>query len=205
MELKETPISSSFLGFVKTGACPVCAAPLKRQLGSDDVLCASCGDYVVFGDKTLKRRDAASVFPAPYFAAPTPWEDLECPTFAALEHPLVELTRLATTKKEGTRLLEARWPAGCCVCGKPATRTETIAQRLGFAPPNGLKPRPQKETTVVAEGVPHCAEHKDGARFERARTFGDGRLPVLGIFFRSYAFQIEFRKLNGWKWRSAAS
>jgi hypothetical protein len=205
MELKETPISSSFLGFVKKGDCPVCGSRVTRQLGSDDVLCAGCGDYVVFGKQTLRRMDPSSMFPAPYFAAPTQWDDLECPTFgAALEHPIVALTQLATTKQEGVRLLEARWPAGCCVCGKDSSREESIAQRLGFAPPNGLKPRPQKETTVVANGVPHCAEHKNGARFERARTFGDSGLPVLGIFFRSYAYQIEFRKLNPWKWRRAA-
>lgn len=204
MELNETPVASSFLGFVKRAACPSCGAELQRQLGSDEVLCARCGDYAAFKGKVLRRMDPASVYPAPFFAAPTPWEDLECPTFGALEHPLVELTRLATTKQEGTRLLEVKWPEGCCVCGKPATRTETIAQSLGFAPPNGLKPRAQKSVTVVAQGVPHCAEHSEGVRFERARTFGDSRLPVLGLFFRSYARQIEFRKLNPWSWRRAA-
>lgn len=27
-----------------------------------------------------------------------------------------------------------------------------------------------------------------------------GQETVVGLFFRSYAYQIEFRKLNRWRW-----
>lgn len=201
MDLKETPVTPSFLGFVKKGDCPTCGNPLSKRLGTPDVVCSNCGDCLVFKDKTLRQVDPASVAPGHAFAAPTPWPDMECPTFGALTHPLTAIDDLIRTRQEGVRVMDAKWPAGCCVCGKPATREEMIPQRVSFAPPDGGKPRAQKEVTVVAKGVPHCAEHTDGARFAQAFGFGDIDASLLGLFFRSYAYQIEFRRLNPWKWR----
>jgi hypothetical protein len=200
MEPKETPIQSSFVGFVKRAACPSCGTPLAKSAASSVVLCSNCGDYATFGEKTLRTMDPASVEARPFFAAPTSWPDMQAPTFSALMHPAATLAEMIRTKKEEARLLDARWPEGCCVCGKPASRAETISQRVGFSPTDGPISRKQKEATVVAKDVPHCAEHKDGARFERVNSFGDSDVMVLGIFFRSYAYQIQFRKLNPWKW-----
>jgi hypothetical protein len=201
METRETPVTPSFLGFVKRADCPVCGTPLTKDLGLSDVLCSKCGEYLRFGDKTLKRLEPDAVALAPAFAAPLPWTDMQCPTFAALSHPLAALDELIRTKNEGVRVVEARWPEGCCVCGKPAARRETISRQVGYAPPNGLKTRQLKEALVVARGVPHCADHKEGARFERVISFGDGGGMTLGLFFRSYAYQIKFRALNPWTWR----
>lgn len=201
MEIRETPVTPSFLGFVKKAPCPVCGTVLAKSLGTAGVLCSGCGDYSVFGDKTLRRMDADSLRDAPAFAAPTPWPDLQAPTFGALKHPVAALDDLLRTNKEAARLLDARWPEGCCVCGKPSVRGENLAQQVGFSPPNGLKPRQSKETVVIARGVPHCAEHQEGARFERVIAFGDADISVLGLFFRSYAYQIKFRAMNPWKWR----
>jgi hypothetical protein len=202
MSLKETPIESSFLGFVKKAACPACGTILGKSLGTARTLCSSCGDYAWFGEKTLRAEDPATVEALPLFAAPLPWTDMRAPTFGALVHPVAALTDMILTKKAGVRLVEARWPDGCCVCGKPATREETISQQVGFTPPSGgVMAGGQKEATVVARGVPHCAEHQGGARFERVLSFGDLDLMTLGLFFRSYGYQIRFRKQNPWKWR----
>ena len=200
MDPKETPIESTFLGFVKKAACPSCGTPLAKSLGASLTLCSKCGDYCRFGEKTLRPVDSADVEAAPTFAAPLPWPDMRAPTFGSLTHPAATLADMILAKKEGVRLVEAKWPAGCCVCGKPATREETISRQAGFSPPNGGMPRGQKEATVVARGVPHCADHRDGARFERVISFGDADEMILGLFFRSYAYQVQFRKLNPWKW-----
>jgi hypothetical protein len=109
------------------------------------------------------------------------------------------VTEMVLTKKEGARVFDAKWPAGCCVCAKPATREETTAARFTFAPPGLI--RRDKEAMVIAKGVPYCADHKDGAQFERAMFSTPEQETVVGLFFRSYAYQIQFRILNPWKWR----
>jgi hypothetical protein len=200
---KETPIKSSLFGFVKEGPCPGCGTLIyKRVAASAEALCSVCGNYSEFGEKTLRPLDQDRVAKWPAYAAPTSWPDIVTPDFAALKHPIAALTDMILTKKDGVRSLDARWPEGCCVCGKPATRAETIAQHLTYVA-GGLIAQ-QRETTVVAQGVPHCAEHKDGAQFERVVRFADVDLWRLGLFFRSYAYQIKFRENNPWKWREAA-
>jgi predicted RNA-binding Zn-ribbon protein involved in translation (DUF1610 family) len=209
MERKETPISSSFLGLVKRGFCPVCGAPIAVSLGSSSMmLCPNCGDYLEVVEKKLRQMDPTLVIPEATFllmpgmafGAPTPWTDMQAPRFGAISFDMESaVTEMVLTKKEGVRVLDAKWPAVCCVCGKPATREETTTARFVFAPPGLI--RRDREATVIAKGVPHCAEHKDGARFERARFSTPAQETIVGLFFRSYAYQIEFRKLNPWKWR----
>jgi hypothetical protein len=190
------------MGLVKRGICPVCSAPISVNLGSSSMmLCPNCGDYLEVVEKKLRQMDPTLVTLQPLFAAPTPWTDMQAPRFGAISFGIEDaLTDMILTKKEGVRVLDAKWPAGCCVCGKHATREETITARFIFAPP-GLMFRRDKEATVIAKVVPHCAEHKDGARFERAMFSTPQQETIVGLFFRSYAYQIQFRKLNPWKWR----
>ena len=202
IEREETPVRSSFLGFVKRAECPACGTLLTKNLGESWVLCSKCGDYSSFEAKTLRRVDRSLVRDVALFAAPTPWPEMQAPLFSEVRHPVAALTDMFLTKSEGVRLLDAKWPEGCCVCGKPSTREETISQQLGFSAPSGGASRQKKEATVVARGIPHCAEHEGGARFERLISFGDEDLMILGLFFRSYPYQIRFRKLNPWKWRA---
>ena len=208
MEGKETLITSIFLGLVKRGICPVCDAPIAVNFGfSSMMLCANCGDYLEVVEKKLRQMDTTLVTPHCQgglgFAAPTPWTDMQVPRFGAISFDLESaMTDMVLTKKEGARLFDAKWPAGCCVCGKPVTCEETTTARFtfSFAPPGRMR-REKKEATVIAKGIPHCAEHKDGARFERARFSTPEQETIVGLFFRSYAYQIQFRKLNPWKWR----
>lgn len=198
--MNPTPIQSSFFGLVKHAACPSCGTRLTKGAFEGSSLCSKCGDYARWGRDTLGPLDSDAVAGMPIYAAPTPWPDMQCPTFGALMHPVAAIMDMALTKKEGVRLMEAKWPEGCCVCGRPAVRHETLTQAVGFSPPNGLKPRRDMQATVVAKGVPHCADHQNGARFERVISFGDANIMVLGIFFRSHAYQKRFRELNPWKW-----
>jgi hypothetical protein len=168
------------------------------------MLCPNCGDYLEVVEKKLRQMDPTLVTPHCQFglgfAAPTPWTDMQAPRFGAIAFDIESaLTDMVLTKKEGTRVLDAKWPAGCCVCGRPPTREETVAAEFTFAPPGLL--RQDKEARVIAKGVPYCAEHKDGARFERAMFSTPEQETIVGLFFRSYAYQIQFRTLNPWKWR----
>lgn len=200
MERKETAITSSFLGLVKNGPCPLCGGLISIPfLFSGMMLCDNCGDYLQIVDKKLRQIDQMDVAEMPIYGAPTPWPDMQAPRFNEISFDLNSaLTEMVMTKKEGVRVFDAKWPPGCCVCGKPATREETLTTRIIFSPPARI--RKQKEAMVVVKGVPHCAEHENGARFGRATLSDSQHMTVVGLFFRSYAYQIQFRKLNPCKW-----
>lgn len=205
MERKETPITSSFMGLKKRGACPVCGATVAVNLGfSTLMLCPTCGDYLEAVEKKLRQMDPTLIKSTPTFAVPTPWPDMCAPTFETIslfqwDDFLTDTTERILTKTKGVRVLDAEWPVVCCVCGQPATRTETTSQKFNFTPPGLIRVRSYK-ATVIAKGIPHCAEHCHGAVFERAMFSTPEQSTVVGLFFRSYAYQIEFRRLNPWKW-----
>lgn len=204
MQMK-TPIKSSFMGLVKRGSCPVCGEPIAVNFGFTTLmLCPSCGDYLEVVDRMLCRMDPESISAIPAFAAPISWADMCAPrletiSFFQWDDMVTEATEWALTKKDGSRLLDARWPDGCCVCWEPATREETTATTFVFTPPGLIRVRSQS-ATITAMGIPHCAEHEHGAVFERAMFSTPGQTTAVGLFFRSYAYQIEFRELNPWKW-----
>jgi hypothetical protein len=208
-EQKETPIISSFVGFVKKGTCPVCGLALSPGFGAPSswMLCPSCGEYSIVSGKNLKQVDTALIFQSHVFAAPIPWTDMRSPTFPMISftHSVDDyvkdtLTDMVMVKKDGVRFFDAKWPKCCCVCGEQATREESIAQRFNFTPPGKIRVR-EHEATVIAKGVPHCALHKNGAIFDRAAFGTDAHETTVGLLFRSYAYQIQFRQLNPWKWR----
>ncbi len=201
MTPKETPIASTFLGFVKKAPCPSCGTTLTKSPGAALTLCSRCGDYAEFGKTTLRALapDAAGL----EYHAPTPWTDIENAIVGSvlrLDPANAVLDALRTRPSEG-RLLKAAWPKECCVCGAPATRAETIAAEVEFQTDAGAMNRARSRARVAAEGAPHCAAHEGGARFARVPGFGDrasrGR---LGLAFRSYGGQLRFRALNAWRW-----
>ncbi|MDQ2855813.1 MAG: hypothetical protein M3R68_05755, partial [Acidobacteriota bacterium] len=83
------------------------------------------------------------------------------------------------------------FPKVCCVCGKPEVRREKISFRTQnassalTAPTVGLT----SNTTISVE-VPHCAEHKEGARLSGSPT-------TTIIRFRSYPYLSAFCEMNG--------
>jgi hypothetical protein len=204
----KTPITSSFLGFVKRGRCPLCDEPIAVNFGFKSLmLCRNCGDYLEVADNNLLQMDPKSVMERPAFAAPTEWSDMRSPTYETipLSFPTEtvevagELAQEILMKKEGVRLVAAKWPAGCCVCGEPSTRSETTSQTFIFVPPGIIRVRDSR-ATVMAKDIPHCSRHKHGAQFDRAMFSTPEQETTVGLFFRSYAYQIQFRQLNPWKW-----
>ena len=202
MQNKESPITSGFLGMVKKSTCPCCNIALSWGLSIGTGLCPNCGEYLDFdkSKKNLRQADSETVRERPFFAAPTPWDDIISPLGSAISLSAASaVTDMLLTKKDGIRVLEANWPEGCCVCDKPATREEKIVARYTFTPPGVIRVG-QKQVTLVANGCPHCAEHKNGASFDIARFINIHQPSRVGLLFRSYSWQIKFRRLNPWKW-----
>ncbi|WP_437507201.1 hypothetical protein [Sorangium sp. So ce1099] len=95
-----------------------------------------------------------------------------------------------------------RWPEGCCVCARPATRgieakaddgqtgTNVAVAAAGLAL-GSIAVRTGGGTSYTLR-IPHCAEHDDGAKLEIKM----GNEPPLQIRFRSYAYQRRFLQLN---------
>jgi hypothetical protein len=171
------------------------------------MLCPNCGEYLELVEKKLRQMDPTLIKSTPAFAAPTPWTDMYAPRFETIsllqwDDLVSDANESIVTKKDRLRVLDAEWPTVCCVCGEPPTRGETTARKFVFTPPALIRVR-SKEATIIAKGIPHCAEHEHGAVFERAMFSTPEQETVVGIFFRSYSYQIQFRKLNAWRWADA--
>ena len=92
------------------------------------------------------------------------------------------------------------WPAGCCVCGQPATRVIPVTlhmketgRNLAHSAAGLALGRLVVRTgggTLITVNAPHCAEHMDGVALE------DPTVGPLRILFRSYSAQQQFRKHN---------
>jgi hypothetical protein len=205
MDRVKTAIESSFMGLAKRAPCPVCGETITSSFGFTSLmLCPNCGDYLEIVDNMLCQMEPTSVSAIPAFAAPTPWADMHAPrvetiSFFQWDDLVVDATEWALTTKMGARVLDAQWPNVCCVCGAPPTRVERTARTFIFTPPGLIRVR-SKKATMIATGIPHCSEHEQGAVFERAMFSTPGQTTVVGLFFRSYAYQIQFRKLNPWRW-----
>lgn len=205
-------IKSSFLGLVREGNCPICdftLAPTLDTMQNSMWLCPNCGEYLEKSDNELIQVDTTTMLPKPAFAAPTPWmdmmnpmdeEDLHLTTAADFVKDYLTdvVTNLVLVKKDGIRVLDAKWPEGCSVCGMPSKYREQIGKTFEFYLPGGLQVRKHR-TTLVAKGIPCCEEHKRGVEFGPV-NYGIGGPSFIGIFFRSYAYQREFRRLNPWTW-----
>jgi hypothetical protein len=104
---------------------------------------------------------------------------------------LTDETRIADDAIFSSPLPEQfSFPQGCCVCGTAETRHEKIsfttqnASSALTAPTIGVT-----TSTKISVEVPHCAEHKDGARLSATP-----KSPL--IRFRSYPYLRAFCQLN---------
>jgi hypothetical protein len=193
------------------GPCPVCQLPLEAMRGdAQNLLCAGCGAYVdVAGDRLVLTHPNRTQKEARLgFAAPTPWPEISGATGETIslatsaQDYLMDKAQELMVRQRGTRVLEAKWPAGCCVCGKAATRTEPFAKKVTYADATkALRPFDQT-ATLLAPAVPYCDEHHDGIDFDNVRfdSVGTGGTSSYGIRFRSLAYRDAFRKLNPWPW-----
>jgi hypothetical protein len=206
MDRVETDVTSSFMGLSRQGPCPVCGEIIAVQpFATTRMLCPTCGEYLQMVEKKLRRMDVASMMSMPAFAAATPWSDMASPRSETLsmgftwDELIQEAAQSVLTKNERVRLLNAAWPSGCCVCGEPETRKQIIASTFVFVRPALFRLR-ERKAKVIAKDIPHCDEHIDGAKFDAAMFSTAGSPTEIGLFFRSYRYQIEFRRLNPWKW-----
>ncbi|MFO0548439.1 MAG: hypothetical protein U0271_08640 [Polyangiaceae bacterium] len=97
---------------------------------------------------------------------------------------------------------QVRWPDGCCVCGKPATRTTEI-ELVETRDANIVKDLAVRtvtlgiaklvETKKFSVRVPHCQDHRDGAALYAAAQ-PDQIMPAIG--FRSRGYMRRFCELN---------
>lgn len=83
------------------------------------------------------------------------------------------------------------FPSECCVCGKPETRRDKISFRTQNASSAITAPIAGVTTsTTISVEVPHCAEHKEGARLSATPQ-------STLIKFRSYPYLRAFCQMNG--------
>jgi hypothetical protein len=82
------------------------------------------------------------------------------------------------------------FPSSCCVCGKPEVNREKISLRMQNASSVATVAAVGVTTsTTVSVEVPHCAEHKGGARLS-------GTPQSTHIRFRSYPYLSAFCQAN---------
>lgn len=189
-----------FMGLPGRGACPACGGTIETGTASEsNLLCRGCNGYFDAGQGKLKPSDPQRVAPEPTFAAPTPWDDLTNIVFPTIAFSAADkIQDMLTTKGGGTRVMEARWPAGCSVCGRTAVRFDTAMRRI--AKPGTII---DTEIVLLAKDVPYCAEHKDGVKFDRVSSATPGADGGFGVFFRSLAYRNAFLAANPWRfvWR----
>jgi len=182
-------------------ACPVCKGPIDTVAVPKALLCKACDTYLELVDGGLRRIPEDRLESGHVFGAPTPWKDIRAVTFPTVFAALpTQLTELALAKKAGIRLLEAQWPAGCSVCGQPATRHERQARVIVIPREWGIFNIGSQKITIMADGIPHCSEHSGGAVFDRIAFAVSLADPAFGLNFRSLAYRNAFRKLNPWPW-----
>ena len=181
--------------------CPLCANPLDMITAASNVLCTSCDTYLERVDGELRPIPESRVDERHVFGAPTHWTDIRHVTFPTIKFSVDDyLSDLAMTKRSGTRVLEAHWPSGCCVCCKPPTRVEKAARVIVFPASTGVIKIRDQEATLVANNVPHCDEHRAGVVFDRIEVPIFNVSPAFGLLFRSLAYRNAFRRLNAWAW-----
>lgn len=190
-----------FVGLPGRGPCPACGATLETIGQSQlNLLCRGCNGYFDAGEGKLRAADPQRVAENPTFAAPTPWEDLTNVVFPTIAFSASDkIQEMLTTKGGGTRVMVARWPAGCSVCGRQAVRFDTETCKLA-------KPGTVMDTQIllVAKDVPYCAEHKKGLKFDRVMSASPGTDMGFGLFFRSLPYRNAFMAANPWRftWRT---
>ena len=188
-----------------SGPCPLCGAKMYQMFGPPEggyLACPRCAAYSQLSGETLSLIPMQSVSDTPIFAAALPWDDVVSETaktiaFSAQDVVADKLGELVT-RKDVDRVI-GKWPPGCCVCGVAAERHENVAVTVS------LKGRAfETQATIVAQGIPYCAGHKEGVAFGRvafATSLFDNA-EAFGLRFRSHGYREAFRKLNPHKFDS---
>jgi hypothetical protein len=185
------------------GPCPMCDAAVETMFGRElNLVCKHCGAYLAGANQEFCLMDDRCIAAEPTFAAPTPWNDVlvvKGRSRFRYATDVADLTREALTKEEGLRVLSAVWPNQCCVCGIPAVRRETITCRAELQANSAVNIR-HREANISADGVPYCADHKEGVAFGVIRFANAAHETGFGIKFRSLRYRNLFAGENPWRW-----
>lgn len=199
------PMMLMILPFMKRGgygACPVCKASIEALFGdAQDLLCGGCGAYLDVEGDLLVTVAHSRIHETPFFAVPTPWSDIRgviSSTIALSASDYVsDVITDAVMKDKDVRIMEPRWPLGCCVCGAPATRKDQPSFKIRMA--GNVR---DSQTELVVRDAPYCAQHQEGIDFHNVMFDSQGHDSAFAMRFRSHAFREAFRELNPWRWES---
>jgi hypothetical protein len=185
-----------FMGLPGRGPCPDCGGTIET-MGSRDtnLLCRGCNAYLDAGQGKLRHSDPQRIEAQPTFSAPSPWSDITNVVYSTIAFSASDVISDAfTTRGGGTRLLEARWPAACVVCGGAPTRRDAMTREIS-------KPGNIVDTKIMlaAKDIPYCGQHKEGVIFERVDSATPGASGCFGLKFRSLAQRNAFMRANPWK------
>ena len=185
--------------------CPGCHGPVNTLMKTSGLLCKRCNSYLDFVADKLVQMDPKTVSATPTFGAALPWKDAQFGVqfTGAIMAPAAQMTDALMTRHESMRILEAQWPDGCCVCGRAATRRlrlarEVLIQRYSKSGLNIGK----TQLTLVADGIPHCAEHSAGIAFGQVGfdSAKSGEPILFGILFCWLGYRNAYCKQNPWPW-----
>jgi hypothetical protein len=182
--------------------CPRCGETLGMTMPGNGSVCIRCDSYVAKAEGGVALVQGDRIADRPWFASPLPWGEVR----AVQEGAVLELsaasalTSMLMTKDGGARRLEANWPGGCCMCGRPPARVETIARKVTVPHIKGALSIGDQTVTLVAENIPHCGDHRNGVAFGRVWIATPISYSIYGLLFHSLAYRNAFRALNNWDW-----
>jgi len=185
-----------FMGLPARGVCPQCGGTIETMSRDDrNLLCRGCDSYLDAGQGKLRRSDPNRVEAEPSFAAPSPWSDITLVVYPTVAFSASDkIQDWLTTKKGGVRVMEARWPQQCVVCGAKPARFDEMARQI--AKPGNVM---DTEIVVAAKGIPYCGAHKEGVVFERIDSATPGASGCFGLKFRSLTYRNAFMSANPWR------
>lgn len=185
-----------FMGLPGRGQCPQCGGTIET-MGSRDrnLMCCGCDTYLDAGGGKLKRSEPDRVEALPSFSAPSPWDDLTNIVYPTIAFSADDKIRdMLTTRNDGVRVMEAKWPQMCLVCGAAPARFDEMTRRI--AKPGNIG---DTEIIVAASDIPYCGQHSAGVIFERVDSATPGASGCFGLKFRSLAYRNAFMQANPWR------
>jgi hypothetical protein len=186
--------------------CPGCQGPVNTLIRTSGLLCKRCNSYLDLVEDNLVLMDPKTVSATPRFGAALPWKDAQFGVqfTGAIMAPAARMTDALMTRRGDMRVLEAQWPDGCCVCGHAATRQMRLARDVliqRYSKGGGIN-LGTTQLTLVAEGVPYCAEHAAGIAFGKVEfdSAKSGQPYLFGILFCWLGYRNAFCQQNPWPW-----
>ncbi len=176
---------------IVSAQCPNCGNTISEIPDSEIYFeCQKCESFLwnMKEEKRIEVMDPDFIASEPIFKWVLPWNGFALPGVTEA-YGVIGGFMLNTND---SKLLEAKWPESCCICGSAADHQENISKKFRVTPgsKSGLIRSPiTKDVSVFVNGIPHCQHHSGGAALKIANPGG-----VLA--FCSLRYYQMFRKLN---------